>query len=191
MTDKEKRRVFRILFAAATVLFAVSLMVCVRTRSGRLELYLPEGSRVSDFRPENGLVSLREVPGHERRMTVEAAGQGIGPVFIDNTNPEVYTGLLYVRVLPGGMIYDMTNGNFSGSREVSAVIQIYVLTLAVLAAASFVTRVRGDLYSYSTLYMGGMAIFLAGLAAGKWREHLLWILLFIAVFLAINLLMPM
>ncbi len=157
-------RNLRIVFFAATAALAAALVLCALLGAGRLTVYLPEGNRTGDFRPDLDFVEIRPAPDDERQMVVSLRERGQGRVFIDNTNADGSVGFVYVRVFPGGMIYNMSNGNFSGSRWIATAVQAYVLIVTVLSVLSFVIRCRTDLFSETTLYMGGTMLFLAGLS---------------------------
>ena len=94
-------------------------------------------------------------------LTVTASGHRTGKAFI--TDPDGR--FVYVRVLPGSVIYNVSNGNFSGCREVTSLAAAYTAVTALLAVLSFVIRCRTDLFSYGTLYMGGTMLFLSVFAA--------------------------
>ncbi len=158
-------RKLRIVFFAATAALAAALVLCALLTTGRLTVYLPEGNRTGDFRPDHDFVEIRPAPDNERHMLVSLRERGQGRVYIGNTNADGSVGFVYVKVLPGGMIYDMSNGNFSGSRSVATVVQAYVLIVTVLSLLSFVIRCRTDLFSETTLFVGGTMFFLAGLTA--------------------------
>ncbi|MBR4743689.1 MAG: YdcF family protein [Oscillospiraceae bacterium] len=163
MVDSNRKKALRILrgiFILVTVALLVTLMICAVLHAGELEIYLPDENKAADYRPDSNLVEVRPSPAGERRMIVSSNSRMPGKVFIENPNGRFE----YVRVLPGGILYDMSRGNFSGSREATTIIQIYVLTVTLLSAFSLVFRCKFDLFSYSTLYMGGSMLFLSGLS---------------------------
>ncbi len=158
-TQKTLRRLFLIV----TVCFLLALLICMIIRSGELEVFLTDGAgaKAEGYLPDSDLVEARPSPKGERFLTVTASGHRTGKAFI--TDPDGR--FVYVRVLPGSVIYNVSNGNFSGCREVTSLAAAYTAVTALLAVLSFVIRCRTDLFSYGTLYMGGTMLFLSVFAA--------------------------
>lgn len=152
-----------------TAVFIIATVICSIVSAGQLEIMLPEENSAEMFRPESDIVQVRADPNNERRLIVTADRKGgkRGKVFIKNEAPNVgeITGYSfeYVNVLPGGVIYNMTNGNFSGYRGVTLIVQIYVVLITGLLIINFTLRCRTELYSYSTLFSGGAALFLTSI----------------------------
>ena len=149
-----------------TVVFIISMVVCTVVSAGRLDIMLSENDSAEYFRPESDIVRVRPDPDDEHRLIVTAdrTWKYSGKVFINNEAPD--TGEIkgnafeYVKVLPGGVIYNMANGNFSGYRQMTVIVQAYIMLISLLLAASFVLRCKTELFSYSTLFCGGYAMFL-------------------------------
>ena len=164
MTKSKERYTIRQLgFAslAATVIFIISMLICTFLNAGQLEIELPEGSRAEYFRPENGIVEVHSVPEDERRMIVKAKGRG--KEFINYQPPGIGAvpgDFEYVRVLPGGIIFNVLNGEFSGYRSLTLIVQMYMLIITLLLTLSFIFRCDAELFSYTTLFFGGTALFL-------------------------------
>ncbi len=168
MTNNKARSAIRQLgFAslAATAVFIISMLVCTFLSAGQLEIELPEGSRAEYFRPETGIVEIHPAPENERLMIVTAKGRG--KEFINYHPPENVTdpqsSFEYVKVLPGGVIFNVLNGDFSGCRSLTLIVQIYLLVITSLLTMSFVIRCEKELFSYSTLFFGGTTLFLMSL----------------------------
>lgn len=165
----EKKKRYRILIhrlgiasLVLTVAFVIAAVISTVISAGKLEIMLPEGCRARDFYPESPVVQVQTDPGNEQRMIIEAVGRG--KVFILNgasdTGEVSQRSFVYVNVLPGGIVYDMSTGNFSGYRQLSAIVAVYVVLLTVLILISFILRCKTELFSYSTLFCGGAALFL-------------------------------
>ena len=169
MTEKKKRSTIRLLgFAslAATLLFIIAMTVCTVLNAGRLDIYLPKDTSAGDYVPESDIVEIRTDPDDDRHMIVVAKGRG--KVFIENkgaADDGPAASFQFVSVLPGGIIFDLNNGNYSGFRYVILIVQIYVLTITILLVASFVERCRTEIFSYTTLFFGGTALFLISISA--------------------------
>ena len=162
ITGQDKKIIRRLGIArlSATVIFVILLFLCIALNAGKLDIYLPEDCRVSDFVPETNIVSVRTAPDSENHMIVIAEGRG--KVFIDNLTGNGSSGYEYVNVLPFGVIYDISNGNFSGSQYVTLLVHWYMLSIAILLIASFFVQCRTELFSYTTLFFGGISVFWLG-----------------------------
>lgn len=150
---------------AATLLFILSVFVCTFLNSGKLDIYLPKGCKAKDYIPESDIVEIETDPEDQQHMTVIAKGRG--KVFINCTSIEdgqSAAGFEYVNVLPGGIIYDMLNGNYSGYRLITMMVQIYLVIITGILLLSFIIRCKTELFSYTTLYFGGTALFLLSIA---------------------------
>lgn len=172
MSITRNRRLIRYLGYTSlivTLIFIIAMSVCTVISAGQLEIMLPEGNRAEDFRPENDIVQVSHDPGNERRMIVNANGRG--RVFINNESPEPMSSFVYVKVLPGGIVYDMSTGNFSGYRQLTVIVQIYVFMITLLLTLSFILRCRTELFTYSTLFCGGAALFLASIMITMLTAH--------------------
>ena len=151
---------------ALTVLVAVSLLICTFTNTGRLEIHLKDGSRAADYRPENGLVELYTDPEDEECVIVKAKKHMSGKEYLVTCAEETdYSHVECIKVMPGGMIYDYIRGNFSGWKPFTVIVQVYVILIAGLLMTSFVLRCRSELFSYKTLFFGGIGFFLLSMAA--------------------------
>ncbi len=147
-----------------TVLFIVLTFISASVNAGKLDIYLPDDAFASEFKPQSGIVDIRTDPHDPHHMIVMAKGEG--KVFIEREPPPDQIGgvnIEYVQVLPGGMIYDMSCGNFSGYRQMIILFEFYVTSVTALLIASFVIRCRHELFSYNTLFLGGTALFLTSL----------------------------
>ena len=109
---------------AITLLLFVSVFVCTVANAGELDIMLPEGSKAEDFLPESDVVKIRQDPVNEQRMIITANGRG--KVFIVNEAADDgdinQRSFEYVKVLPGGIIYNMSDGNFSGYRQITSIV---------------------------------------------------------------------
>ncbi len=153
ITGQDKKIIRRLGIArvSATVVFVILLFLCIALNAGKLDIYLPKDCHVSDFVPETDIVSVQTVPDSENHMIVIAEGHG--KVFIDNVTGNGSCDFEYVNVLPFGVIYNISNGNFSGSQYVTLLVHWYVLSIAILLIASFFVRCRTELFSYTTLFL--------------------------------------
>ena len=138
-----------------TILFLIGMLACAFMSAGRLDIYLPEGSRAADYRPEKDIVEISLDPDDEQHMIVHAKGRG--RVFLDDESE--YGGFEYVSILPGGIIFDESNGNFSGWKQIADAAVFYVFLITALLVISFILRCRSELFSYNTLFYGGLAMF--------------------------------
>lgn len=148
-----------------TAVFIISMVAVSFVSAGSLVIYLPEGDRAEDFVPESDLVNVRTDPKNERRMIVEAKDKSKGRVFIDNMGEGDHAlGTTPIKILPNGVVVDEQNGNFSGYRVIVALITVYVLLVTAALTASFVIRCKKLLFSYTTIYYAGAALFMLGLS---------------------------
>lgn len=156
MKDKHSEAVRRLscLRLAVAAVFLIAVVVIVIVFSGELDIYLPEGSRAADYVPEKGIVRVISDPKNERHMTVSAIGRG--REFINNKGDR--GGFEYVSVLPGGIVFDKLNGNFSGWKQIVSVTELFLIINTLLVLASFVMRCRKEMFSYSTLFSGGITL---------------------------------
>ncbi len=169
MTSKNRGAIRRLGFEslAVTVLYIILTIACVVFNAGRLDIYLPEGNSAEDFYPEHGLVEIRTDRENERHMKIVAKGRGKEFIFNGRESSEIVENdsFEYVKVLPGGMIFDMSNGNFSGWKQHIILFEIYLFIITILLVTSFLLRCRTELFSYNTLYFGGTALFLMSMSA--------------------------
>ena len=147
---------------AVTLLFILSMAVCTVMNAGKLDLRLPEGAKTEDYLPEeDGIVEIVSDPGDPQHMIILAKGRG--SVFIDCTADNDIPnrlGFIYVHVLPGGIVYDMATGNYSGAQQMTLIVQTYLILITGLILLSFMIRCRVELFSYTTLFFGGTSFFL-------------------------------
>ena len=157
--DRTILRHLGIITLILTVLFVIATILCTVLHAGRLELYLPEGNSAANFYPEEeGIVDLVFDSSDPSHMTVLAKGRG--SVFLINRDPESRIALQYVSVSAGNIIFNKLNGNYSGCEWTVLFVQIYIISIAILLITSFIVRCRSELYSYTTLYFGGIALFM-------------------------------
>ncbi|MBR6046057.1 MAG: YdcF family protein [Ruminococcus sp.] len=166
MREIDRRRSFRALTAAsvaASVLFFIAAAICIFVSAGSLDIYLPESEEARYFVPETEGVNVTVHPDEPRLLTVTADSGARGKFFINNTRETgvgfIQTAFEYVEVLPGGIIVNKSNGNFSGCEAVCLITSIYLTLMTVIFVVSFILRCRYELFSYSTLYYGGMMLF--------------------------------
>ena len=134
---------------------AVSIFVC----AGRLEIQLFSDDNANNYAPDNSIVEVSAAPDNPAHMIITATG-GTGKAFItEQVSGDVCRSAHYVEVLPGGIIYNISNGDFSGYHSIAILLQAYILTLTILLITSFLLRCRHELYSYTTLYYGSIAMF--------------------------------
>ena len=144
---------------ATVVLLLIAVAVCIAVSAGKLDIYLPEGARGEDYQPEHGLVRIVTDPDDERHITVHAVGRGR-----EFLNSERF-GFEYVRILPGGIVYDTINGNFSGWKQIVLLCVIFVFANTALVVLGFVLRCRREMFSYSTLFSGGVMLLWLSISA--------------------------
>ena len=166
MPKTERSKKFRALLAAsilASVSFFIAIVLCLFLSAGSLDIYLPDPEEARYFVPETEGVSVTVHPEEPRLMTVTADDGARGMFFINNTR-DVGEGFPqmsfeYVEVLPAGIILNKSNGNFSGCEAVCLITSIYLTLMTVLFVTSFILRCRHELFSYTTLYHGGLTLF--------------------------------
>ncbi|MBR6102190.1 MAG: YdcF family protein [Ruminococcus sp.] len=157
---------FRVLRAAsiiATLVFFIAAALCLRVSAGSLDIYLPESEEARYFVPETEGVNAVAHPEEPRRLTVTADEGARGKFFINNTRDQsegfLQTAFEYIEVLPGGVIVNRSNGNFSGCEGICLIMSIYLTAMTVIFVTSFILRCSRDLFSYTTLYHGGLTLF--------------------------------
>ena len=161
--EKSSGGKFRAVFLCGTALFVLAMAVWIALSAGRLVIWLRDRDRPAEILPESSAVTVAPDPEDEGRLIVTARTPD-PKVFIQVSRADGSTGFEYVRVYRGGFIYNVVNGNFSGCRGASLILLLYIWFLTALAAVSFRRRCRNDLYSYTTLYIGGSMLFLAGIS---------------------------
>lgn len=145
-----------IMMLILTIAFWIAVACCVGFSRGTLELDSDNIRTEQEIVPDNDIIVLDN--GKDGDFVIRAKGKG-------NVMLESDDGFLYsVKVLPGNFIYDEMTGNFSGFRGVSLCVQIYFLWMTILLLASFIQRCRRELFSYTTLYFGGVTIFMSTVA---------------------------
>ena len=158
---KGQRAVRRLGYASLvlTVVFITVTLVSAFVSMGSIDIYLPEGVRAEEYAPDGELVTVRPDPDNQRHMIVDAKGRG--DVFLENkdTDGQVHR-FEYIRVLPGGMMYNELNGNFSGYQILVPLATGYAVLVTLLFIVSFIIRSRTMLFSYNTLYFAGASLFL-------------------------------
>ena len=104
ITGQDKKIIRRLGIArlSATVIFVILLFLCIALNAGKLDIYLPEDCRVSDFVPETNIVSVCTAPDSENHMIVIAEGHG--KVFIDNVTGNGSCDFEYVNRLPRKLV---------------------------------------------------------------------------------------
>ena len=156
----DKRLIRRIGFITLILTIVMILTVAGITvlYAGRLDIFLPANTDAADFSTEHGgIVELVTDPDDPHHLIVKAVSKG--SEYLLNNEEGVSIGFVPVNVLPGNIIVNRTNDDFSGSHISMLVVEIYVLVIGILLAASFALRCRSGLYSYSTLLYGGAALF--------------------------------
>ena len=146
-----------ILSLALTILFIAAIIVIFLITRGTLDIYIGDEYKQSRFMPQNDAVTVAPAPhdGQFLRITANRRGK----VIIECTdNENIFE---YVRVLPGGVVYDVIHGSFSGYKQIMAALTVYIVIMTALFTASFILRCRYELFSYTTLYFGGASIFLS------------------------------
>ena len=152
-----------LLSLAVTVLFILAIVISTVINAGKLEINLPEGESSQYFKPSNNNVTVHTDPENERRLIVRANDGKRGDTFLDNRAPEGKVSFEYIRVLPGGMIYNPLNGNFSGYKSFIVITAVYFTIITALTLVSFIVRCRTQLFSYTTLFFAGSSLFLLGI----------------------------
>ena len=158
MREQNRKAIKRLMIMriAATVIFLTAVTVCLIVNSGKLEIRLPDGVLARDYYPEEeGVVELSVSKKSPNRLAVTAIGRG--KVFLLSRGEGM---LQYVKILPGGIIYNMVNGDFSGCGLIVLFVHIYLWTMVSLVVSTFILRCRTELYSYTTLFIGGIALFI-------------------------------
>ena len=92
-----------ILSFAITVCFIMAIIVIVLITRGTLDIYIGDEYKQSRFMPQNDAVTVAPAPhdGQFLRITANRRGK----VIIECTdNENIFE---YVRVLPGGVVYDV------------------------------------------------------------------------------------
>ena len=148
-----------------TIIFIIAWFVSLTVSAGKLDIYLPEGNNAADFKPESDIITVTADPSDSRHMII--TGKTAGKVYIVNTaesNELNFNAFEYVQIFPNGVIRDMSNGNFSGYRLHIMLVQMYLLIITILIGASFLIRCKKELFSYNTLYFGGLTLFLTGVS---------------------------
>ena len=158
----DNKAVRRLGFATlgVTALFIVLMLMITLFSAGKLEIELPEQLVAAEYVPETpGIVTVVPDETDSRHLILHA--EHSGKVFLFNEDDSDF---LCFRVLPGGIIFDYHTGNISGGYQQTVLVVCYLLILTILIAASFFVRCRSQLYSYNTLYFGGLMLFMLGVS---------------------------
>ena len=158
--NTQSRRLIRrlgVLSLILTALFAVTIIVIVLVTRGHLDIYIGDERDTLHFAPQNDRVTVEPAPYDENYLRINAKKRGDAVIeYSENEG-----GFEYVKVLPGGVVYDALRGGFSGYKQVTLTITVYTALMAVIFIVSFILRCRHELFSYTTLYFGGTALFLS------------------------------
>lgn len=152
-------RLLRIIVIAATVLlFGVSLLILISSRS-TLEIYLSDEWQAGDCVPDSDIVEISEIDDKANKIFVVAnVKNGTGRVDIYDRNSDQFVASL--KILLGGIVCNLGNSDFSGCRPISVSFLVYLAAVFVICLISFVIRCKNDLFSYTTLYYGGITLFM-------------------------------
>ncbi|MCR4644804.1 MAG: YdcF family protein [Oscillospiraceae bacterium] len=151
-------RRMHIAMIVSAVLLLVALVLSVECSAGHLVMTIPYQTPPAGFVSENENIIIEEIPGNDRQVLVTAKSPGI--CFVEGDDNSVLSFL----VLPNGTIIDRSRFVFSGYLPLFFSLQGFVLVMTILVYAAFFLRIRHELYSYSTLFAGGTAIFLTAVA---------------------------
>ena len=146
------RRMHIAMIVSVVLLFA-AIVLSIECSAGTLVTTIPYQTTPAGFVSENENVIVEEIPGNDRQVLVTAKSPGVCFVEVEET-------LLTFLVLPTGTIIDRSRFVFSGYLPLFFSLQCFGLVMTILVYAAFFLRIRHELYSYSTLFAGGAAIFL-------------------------------
>lgn len=150
-----------VLSVILTALLAVTVTVIILVTRGRLDIYIGDERDTLSFVPQNDSITVEPAPYDGSYLRINAKKPG----YIEIEYPEDENRFECVKVLPGGVVYDVLRGGFSGCKQVALAITVYTALMTAICIISFILRCRHELFSYSTLYFGGTALFLSFISA--------------------------
>ena len=140
----------------ATVLFCIAILSAALIHRGTLLVRLPENVSAASFAADTRTIEITERSDH----TLTIRGKAPGVAELVSADGTVYM----IHILPGGILYNEIDGDFSGSHAVVLIVQIYTFIMTILLGASYLIRQKIELFSYTTLYFGGASLFLCGVS---------------------------
>ncbi|MCR5718853.1 MAG: YdcF family protein [Oscillospiraceae bacterium] len=140
----------------ATVLFCIAILSAALIHRGTLTVRLPENVSAASFAADTRTLEITERSDHT--LTIRGKAPGIAELV--STDGTVYM----IHILPGGILYNEFDGDFSGSHAVVLIVQIYTFIMTILLGASYLIRQKIELFSYTTLYFGGASLFLCSVS---------------------------
>ncbi len=151
---------------AGLVIMILTSFWAVYMAEGELELYFPWYGTEQDLKVETtSIASLEEYEVRDGylRVNLQAKEEGSGDViFSDSEGREMLLILRSVKTRDRFILTEAATGNFSGCQSVVLIMAAFVIYLTLVFFSTFYYHQKDDLYSYATIYYGGLLAYMLG-----------------------------
>ncbi len=162
------------LIAALALLVCVVILACVQMTSGVLTMYIEipdeaDGATVSSS--DADIINADEVYTENKLLALKLReySKGSSVIYIDwmsesGEDLDIYDLALPVKTNFLGGITETLTGDFSGWQGSVAAVTVFFIVTCVLLLRVYAKRRRTELYSYTTVFIAGSALFTASVA---------------------------